>query len=258
MSRFSLIFILVFLFFGTSALAQSDEREEGVGRYSNQKYGGLVINTNGWGGSYIKGKNKGAFKVRLVSYDFNFVKHEKEHKSYFQDPSARPYVFGKQNAMYSFRVNYGYKKDIAEKLRKSGVQVSYSWSFGPALALMRPIYLEVLILDPNLNGYSLSTEKFDPNKHFVDNIYGRSSNFNGLGEMTFVPGFSAKTSMFFEFSNYRDGLKGFEIGVSAEAYPKRIEIMSNQILETLPDRAKNHWLFVSGYVHFFMGRKYNK
>jgi hypothetical protein len=104
----------------------------------------------------------------------------------------------------------------------------------------------------------LSTEKFDPNKHFVDNIYGRASNFNGLGEMTFVPGFSAKASMSFEYSNYRDGIKGFEIGMSAEAYPKRVEIMSNQILATLPDGAKNHWLFVSGYVHFYIGRKYNK
>jgi hypothetical protein len=256
MKLWSLLFLLFFSF--SFAQAQEEIKEGVIGIYSHQKYGGLVIRTNGWGGSYIKGKNKGAFKVRQVSYDFNFVKHEKEIKSYFQDPSARPYVFGKQNAMYNFKLNYGYKKVIAEKLRKSGVQVSYTWGMGPSLALLRPIYLEVLIIDPNLNGYSLSTEKFDPSKHFVDNIYGRASNFNGLGEMTFVPGFSAKTSMSFEYSNYRDGIKGFEIGMSAEAYPKRIEIMSNQILATLPDGAKNHWLFVSGYVHFYMGRKYNK
>jgi len=181
--------ILLLLFLSFSVARGQDEVKEGViGIYSHQKYGGLVIRTNGWGASYIKGKNKGAFKVRQVSYDFNFVKHEKEIKSYFQDPSARPFVFGKQNAMYNFKLNYGYKKVIAEKLRKSGVQVSYTWGLGPSLAFLRPIYLEVLIIDPNLNGYSLSTEKFDPNKHFVDNIYGRASNFNGLGEMIFVPG----------------------------------------------------------------------
>jgi hypothetical protein len=162
--------LLLFLFLSSSFLFAQEEIKEGViGIYTHQKYGGLVIRTNGWGGSYVKGMNKGAFKIRQVSYDFNFVKHEKEIKSYFQDPSARPYVFGKQNAMYNFKLNYGYKKVMAEKLRKSGVQVSYTWGLGPSLALLRPIYLEVLIIDPNLNGYSLSTEKFDPNKHYVDN-----------------------------------------------------------------------------------------
>jgi hypothetical protein len=63
--------------------------------------------------------------------------------------------------------------------------------------------------------------------------------------------------MLFEYSNYRDGIKGFEVGMAAEAYPKRIEIMSNQVLSAYPDGAKNHWLFVSGYVHFYIGRKYN-
>jgi hypothetical protein len=244
-------------FISSTSIAQVEDREEGVGRYSRQIYGGLVFRTNGWGGTFVKGKNKGAFKLRQVSYDFNFVKHEKEQKSYFQDPSARPYVYGKKNAMYSFKLSYGYKKDIAEKQRKSGVQVSYAWGVGPAVSLQRPIYLEVLIIDPNLNGYSLSTEKYDPNKHFIDNIYGRASNFLGFSNLAIVPGFSAKGSMLFEYSNYRDGIKGFEVGMSAEAYPKRIEIMSNQVLSAYPDGAKNHWLFVSGYVHFYFGRKYN-
>jgi len=251
--------ILLFLFTGLSVARGQEEIKEGViGIYSHQRYGGLIIRTNGWGGSYIQGKNQGAFKVRQISYDFNFVKHEKEIKSYVQDPSARPYVFGKQNAMYNFKVNFGYKKVIAEKLRKSGVQVAYTWGMGPSMALLRPIYLEVLVIDPNLNGYTISTEKFDPTEHFIDNIYGRASNFLGLKEMAIIPGFSAKAAMSFEYSNYRDGIKGFEIGMSAEAYPKRIEIMSDRILATLPDGAKNHWLFASGYVHFYLGRKYNK
>jgi len=257
MTRFFQLLLLPLLFLVSIANAQIETNEQGAGRYARQTYGGLVIRTNGWGGSYVKGKNKGAFIVRQVSYDFNFVKHEKEQKSYFQDPSARPYVFGKQNAVYNFKLNYGYKKDIATKQRKSGVQVAYAWGLGPSVSLLRPIYLEVLVIDPNLNGYSLSTEKFDPNKHFVDNIYGRASNFLGFSELSIVPGFSAKASMHFEYSNYRDGVKGFEVGISGEAYPKRIEIMSNQVLSSYPDGAKNHWLFVSGYVHFYFGRKYN-
>lgn len=257
MTRFLHLIFIPLLFLVSIAQGQIETKEAGAGRYARQIYGGLVIRTNGWGGTYVKGKNKGAFKVRQVSYDFNFVKHEKEHKSYFQDPSARPFVFGKKNAMYSFKLNYGFKKDIAQKERKSGVQVSYAWGCGPALAFLRPIFLEVLIIDPNLNGYSLSTEKYNPNKHFLDNIYGRASNFLGFSELAIVPGFSAKSSLLFEYSNYRDGIKGFEIGMIAEAYPKRLEIMSSQILETFPDGAKNHWLFVSGYVHFYFGRKYN-
>ena len=78
--------LLLLLFFSVSLAQAQEEIKEGViGLYSHQKYGGLVIRTNGWGGTYIKGKNNGAFKVRQVSYDFNFVKHEKEIKSYFKE-----------------------------------------------------------------------------------------------------------------------------------------------------------------------------
>jgi hypothetical protein len=118
MKHWPLLFLLIF---GSSVVCAQEEIKEGViGIYTHQKYGGVVIRTNGWGASYVKGMNRGAFKIRQVSYDFNFVKHEKEIKSYFQDPSARPYRFGKQNAMYNFKLNYGYKKVISEKLRKAG------------------------------------------------------------------------------------------------------------------------------------------
>ncbi len=253
------IAILMLLFVAATGSAQNELYDEPVVIYSNQHYGGLQLNTNGYGAYFNFGINKGAYKVRLFTFDLSFVKHEKEARSYSSDPNARAYFYGKQNNLYVLRTGIGDKKIIAEKLRKNGVQISRCWSAGPLLGFTKPVYLEIVKVDEQLTAtYYLETERFDPDKHYPENIYGRASGLRGLGEMKVHPGVFFRYGYNFEYSNYKDGLKGLEVGAALDVYPKKIEIMSEKILETYNKGATNHQFFLSLYVNLFFGRKYNK
>jgi hypothetical protein len=245
----------IVLFSGTGILAQDAQQERVIGQYSTEKYYGINLRTTGWGGSFQYGKHKGVKDVRLFTMDFNFVHHEKEIKSFFQDPSARGFYYGKLNAFYTLKFGFGHRKMIYDKLRRNGVEISSNWSAGPVLGFMRPIYLQILVVDPNLNGYTIDVQRYDPTQHYMENIYGRASNLLGIGQMKVMPGFGGKYALMFEYSKYKTIQRGLEIGVAAEAFPRKIEILSNYVIGLTNGAARNHWLFVSGYVNFYFGRQ---
>lgn len=227
--------------------------------YTRQHSEGFTLASNGFGAFACYGKYRNAYSIRLYQLDIQFLKHEKEKKYYFPNQNAKGYFYGKQNNFYNIRLGFGNKKIIAEKLRPNGVQVSWSWLLGPDIGLLKPIYLEIIYSYPGSDTYYLQVEKYDPTKHFADNnIYGRASGFRGLNEMKIVPGGFSKVSFNFEFSNYRDGLKGIETGVCVDAFPYRVPIMAEKILKNGSNNARNHQFFVSVFLQIFFGKKYNK
>jgi hypothetical protein len=250
--------ILLFVFATVVSFAQNELYDEPVVLYSKQHYGGINLNSHGYGAFFTYGKYKDASHINQITFDFNFVKHEKERKFYFPDQNAKGYFYGKQNSFATLRVGWGRKRIITEKLRKNGVQVGYNWLVGADLGMLKPVYLEILHMYEGSNGsYYLEVEKFDPDKHFNDNIYGRASALRGIGELKFVPGLFLRGAWNFEFSNYKDALKGIEIGASVDAFPYRVPIMAPKILDEKMNGAKNHQLFVALYLNFFIGKKYN-
>jgi hypothetical protein len=239
------------------AAGQNELYEEPVVVYSHQVFGGFNLHTNGFGGTFTYGRNRGAYHIRLWSLDALFVKHEKETKSYFQDPNARSYFYGKVNNFYVLRPGFGHKHILSEKLRTNGVQVGYTWTIGPVIGFTKPVYLEILYRDPGFsNSYYIQVEKFDPEKH-ENNIYGRASGLRGFNELRVHPGIFAKFAWFFEYSGYKDGIKGLEVGGSVDVFPYRVEIMSDKILEEAFDGAHNHQFFLALYINFLFGKKYN-
>lgn len=241
--------------------AQQDLYGEPTILYSRQIYGGPNLNLNGFGGFLTYAKYRDAFRLRVYNLDINFVKHEKETKAWtpLNDPNARSYFYGKENNFYTIRMGIGNKKIFTEKLRKSGVQLSYLWQAGPVFGFTKPVYLEIIYTNEGQSRtYYLEVERFDADKHFVDNIYGRASGLRGLGELKFHPGIFAKFAFNFEYSNYKDGLKGIETGLSADVFTQRIPIMSPKILKEDMSNPRNHQIFLSLYINFFFGKKYNK
>lgn len=225
--------------------------------YNKQRIGGIQLATNGYGFNGTFGKYKGAYQLRLFHFGVNFIKHEKETKTWnpVQDPNARPYFYGKLNNFYTMRLGLGKMKVITEKLRKSGVQVSYLWHAGPSLGITKPVYLEIIYLSEPMRTPYLEIEKFDPNRHYIDNIYGRASGLRGMNELTLYPGGYAQFAFRFEYSNEKERLRGLEAGMIAEAFPTRIPIMS---IDTDSSNPQNHRLFLSMYVNFFIGTKYDQ
>ncbi len=226
--------------------------------YKKMRQVGINLNTNGYGINTKFGRYTDATHLWIFGADLMFVKHEKETKTWnpVNDPNARPYYYGKLNNFYIARAQIGRKKIITEKLRHSGVQISYNWMVGPSFGFTKPVYLEIIYMDEPNNQPYLEVEKFDPDIHYIDNIYGRASSLRGFDELKFQPGAFGKFSFTFEYSNERERLKGIEAGIAADAFSKRIPIMA--IYNEESKNPKNHQLFLSLYLNFFIGTKYDQ
>jgi len=249
--------LLIYLISAHSLRAQDIDTKDII-LYSKQRTIGVTLSSQGFGiGAYLS-KFRGAYKLWQLNCDFNFIKHEKETKSWnsvIQDPNARPYFYGKLNNFYTLRVGIGSKKIITEKLRKSGVQVSWQWSAGPVLGVLKPIYLEIIKEDPFRQPY-LEVERFDIKTHSISNIYGRASSLQGMNQLSALPGAFAKLSFSFEYSNEREGLKGIEVGACSDIFSKKVPIMA--FMENTENNPSNHQLFLSLFVNFFFGTKYDQ
>jgi hypothetical protein len=249
--------IVSFLMFTLSALAQPIPENE-ILLYKKMRQVGININTSGYGINTTFGRYSDASHLWLFGADLMFVKHEKETKTWnpVNDPNARPYYYGKLNNFYTLRAQVGRKKIVTEKLRHSGVQISYNWMIGPSLGFTKPVYLEIIYVDEPNNQPYLEVEKFDPDLHYIDNIYGRASSLRGFDELKFQPGAFGKFSFTFEYSNERERLKGIEAGAAADLFSRRIPIMA--IYDDESKNPKNHRLFLSLYLNFFIGTKYDQ
>jgi len=255
--RHTLLFILGFLVFLPVAHAQSeaDLYDGPVVIYSHQHFGGFYFHSNGWGGTFTYGKYRGAQKVMLFSFDAMSMKHDKEIKSFnpvYDD--SRSYVYGKLNNFYVLRPGIGMKKIVTTKLRPNGVQFGYSWSVGASIGITKPVYLEIGY--PSIPYDYLQVERYNPDEHYFDDIYGRAPGFHGLDELKIHPGAFAKFALNFEYANTKDRLKGLEAGVALDAYPSRVPIMADEVGDQAG--AVNKWLFQTFYLTLFIGKKYNQ
>ena len=216
--------------------------------FSHEISGGLHLHTAGGGlfGQYAKCQD--ASNLLLFGFEMLYMKHEKEIRSFnpvYDD--SRSYVIGKQNSFFVFRPSIGKQRIITSKQRKSGVRVGYSWHFGPSLGVTKPVYLEIGY--PSIPYEYLAVEKYDPEEHFSNNIYGRASALNGLDELKLHPGAFVKFALNFEYSSENDGLKGLEVGAVLDAYAQDIPILADLY-------GTNKQFFLNAYVNFFFGRKY--
>lgn len=225
--------------------------------YHHQWYGGALIHSNGFGVHATYAQYRDVKNLRLFGFEAVFMKHEKEIRRWnpLAQQDSRSYIFGKTNNFYVLRPYIGKKHIIAEKLRRSGVQFAYNWYVGPAIGITKPVYLTIGYPEPFNPDYFLS-EKFDPQKHYIDNIYGRASSLLGLNELRVYPGGFAKFSLTFEYSSDMDRLKSIETGIAADVFGARVPIMSEAILDELEDGAKNHQVFLTLFLNFAFGKKF--
>jgi hypothetical protein len=122
------------------------------------------------------------------------------------------------------------------------IQVDAVYAFGGSLAILKPVYLEILT-----NGELPVAQEYNPNTDNPTNIYGRASVFDGLGQLAFYPGAYGRAGLNFDFSNRHQLVKNLEIGVVADAYSKVIPMMAF---------AKNNQVFVNLYLTFSLGKRW--
>ena len=226
---------------GTGAIFGENSTE-----FKRQIVGGPILHTAGFGAGFAWGKRVNGFQQRMVQIEFVTLRHEKEYRTLNTDNADnKSYVFGKLYQPFLLRSSIGFKHQKYDKLRPSGVEVGYAYGVGPTLAILKPIYLDIGY--PDYPYQYVETERYDPEIHNIEKILGRGPNLKGIDELKIVPGIHAKFGMVFEYSSYKDGIKGIEVGAMVDVFPKKIPIMAF---------ANNHSVFFNFYLQLLFGKKY--
>jgi hypothetical protein len=240
-----LLVLAVLLLYGAISLfAQGEIDEQQTVFFRNERSFAIVLNSDGLGVSYREAKRKNYLNKRLLEIDLGTLKHPKEYK--ITNPyttGTGTYVFGKLNSVIYLRGGIGFQHEIYKKADLGGVAIRYFYSFGPVIALYKPIYYRVLY-PLSLTEFEIREEKFDITIHQPSDIYSKASFFKGIDETKVLPGLYAKGGFNFEYSKQDKVIHAIEAGVQVNAFPKSIPIMAS------PD---NKAVFFSLFVSYRFG-----
>jgi hypothetical protein len=209
---------------------------------------GLNVHSAGWGFDFRRAKNLTVNKKQHYEIEIVNMKHPKEVRSvnpYFDN--ARSFFYGKQNTMTVLRLGYGRQNVLFSKAEKGGVEVRLNYTGGFSLGLAKPVYLNILYPTEFDREYLVVVEKYDPEKHYTDNIYGRAPFTEGITEVKPFPGAYAKFGLAFEYGAWDDDIRCIETGISFDAYGKEVPIMA---------LTENSQFYFNFYINILYGRKW--
>jgi len=131
-----------------------------------------------------------------------------------------------------------------KKIDQGGIAIRYVFSGGPSFSLYKPIYYDVLY-HISLYEVEINQEKFSVSIHKPEEIYRQSSFMKGINEIKIVPGVYGKAGINFEYSKLDRVIHAIEIGVTLDAFLKKIPIMASE---------DNLRLFPALFVSYRFGR----
>ncbi|HOI88245.1 MAG TPA: hypothetical protein PLV51_10320 [Lentimicrobium sp.] len=211
--------------------------------------GGIIIHSNGWGLEFRTGRNQSIFNKLMLEVNLAEMKDSKEIKSI--NPfytNTRSYYYGKLNTVYIARAGVGHQRLLNRKPYTGGVELRLFYSGGISTALAKPVYLHIIKIDESTYRYITVTERYDPDEHFPDNIYGRASFLKGFNNITPYPGAYLKAGLNVEFGTINQRPKTLEAGIVFDAFVKPVPIMAFKD----PDQ-----FFLTLYLSFGIGKRYN-
>jgi len=209
---------------------------------------GVHINSNGWGLKFRKGKNLTFLKQFMWEIEFTTYKAAKEVKSINPNYSdSKSFVYGKLNYVYFLRGGIGFQHILNRKPYWGGVQLSYLYYGGLSVGITKPEYLYII----NKTGTTdqITQERYNPEIHTLENIYGRGAFLTGILNLNFYPGIYGKGGLDFEFGTRNRVIKAMEIGAILDYSPIPIAIMAHNPKQSL---------FLTAYLSVSFGKRYNK
>ena len=244
--------IVIFALFlaATPLFAQQTSADFNRLLYRNEMTFGGTVQTAGWGATFKRLKNQNGSTKKGLLIDFSTLKHPKEIKLFhpFYD-NARGYKYGKLNYFSTIRVGYGQEKMITGKTDRGSVAIHAHYWGGVSNGLLRPVYLEIITPLPNdPDRFILQEEKYDPDLHYSNNIYGRASFFNGFGELKYQPGLFFKGGFNFEYGITEEKISMLEVGIIFDYFFEEVPIMAVE---------ENLQLFTTLYLTMYFGKKWN-
>jgi len=215
--------------------------------FRREKAWGALVHTQGLGLNYRLGVHKTAAIKRMYEFELVTMKHPKEIKSinpYFEN--AKSFKYGKLNYAALLRVSYGRHKTLNNKPFMGGVEVRYIYNIGLNTAILKPVYLSILYPTNVPYRYTVADEKYDPEKHNSDLIYGRASFFKGFDQLKVYPGAYAKLGLSFEYGTQADVVRSLDLGIALDGFLTGVPIMAYD---------KNNNYFLTLFLSFHFGKR---
>lgn len=232
------------VFFSMPASAQRISNEN----YNNEFSFGVMAHPKGVGIDLRFGRYVSNGRVKYFEAEFLSIRHPKEVRIFNTGiTSSNPYTFGKINYAYAARLGYGNKYTLAEKRLKNTASVSFNWAVGPVFTVLKPVYLDLLQTDVNNADYVVSVKVSSQESINQNDVIGNSPFSKGMDELGFRMGAFAKAGFNFDWGDYTDEIKALEIGISLDAFPKRLPLVQY---------ATNKYLFPSFYICAQFGNKW--
>lgn len=226
------------------------KEEDGALIFNKQNVFAIKLSTDGYGLFYERGKFKTNTVTNIIWAEISEHKHPKEQKFVTGNPGwgftiGTPYVYGKINNFYNFKLGFGQQRLIGGKGSKNGVATSLIYGGGLSLALMKPYFLDVQ--DPLTLETKVIRYKDDENL-FLDQtrIIGSAGFMKGIGYTKVIPGLQLRTALRFDYGRYNDLVSALEAGINAEFYTKEIVQMANNT---------NHKFFFNAYIALAFGSR---
>jgi hypothetical protein len=216
--RFLQAFLLILILsIGSQVQAQNSEDYE----YTDEFVWGINKNTRGGliGGLILKKSiliNENQFQT--FGLELMNVKHPKETR--ISNPlNGNSFIWGKENYLYSIRLQYGREHLIFKKASFQGLQIQAILAGGPTIGLVAPYYIQ------NSQGVN---EPFDPEKHVdFNSILGTGNILQGIGESQVKFGLNFKPALSFEFGAFKSNVSGIELGMVFEGFTEEIILVPN-------------------------------
>lgn len=249
---FHTLLTAVFMTAAIPAISQDEPEYDSIADnvlFRREMSGSFLLHTNGWGLEYRIGKNRSVFNKLMFEANLLEYKHSKEIKSI--NPfytNTRSYIYGKLNAVYMIRAGIGEQRQLNRKPYSGGVELRLHYFGGLSVAMTKPVYLNVLDFDTTETRMVIVIEKYNPDEHFPDNIYGRASFLKGFNELKPYPGAYAKLGLGIEFGVINQNTLVLEVGAVVDYFAKPVPIMATQ---------KSDQLFLTLYVSIGMGKRYD-
>lgn len=202
-----------------------------------------------------KGKIKTYYKTTFYYGEIGYQKHHKEVRQSNElaailrgEDTPRPYIYGKQNSLFTLKFGYGAKRYYSEKAKRKGLAVGVSYQGGATLGLIKPNYLK-LIKRGEDNRFFISTEKLtDENREiFLDpfSIYGGTNFTKGLGEISIMPGIHGMAAVHMAFGAFDEYIMALDAGLAVDIYPRRVPIMAED----------NRAYFLNLFLNLHIGKR---
>jgi hypothetical protein len=198
------------------------QEEEGELYFKKQSVFGLRANSDGYGIYYEHGKFKSPRKINFYSIGLNEKKHPKEERQSpvfaFGNSNSFPFIYGKLNNFYQFKLGVGQEKIFGGKSNKNGVSVAALYEGGVSIGLLRPYTLTIYdtaTLQPRKITYSKEDEFYFSEPLLI--LSGPSIG-DGWNKLKFKPGVHAKLGLRFDYGRFNESVTAIDIGVNAEYY----------------------------------------